>query len=313
MRYKSLLSIFIGVSFVLVMFFCNCNINSDNETYSPEPQANTIAQSWKKLAGARQGKIIYAVPPHMMILDLTDGTRRVVPGIVTAGAPGRRTRGKSPRPFWAADGKHFVYRYDGHIYVSDENGNKRTIINKHMDCSDETRWSWYSDETGDWLAGPSTHGNVILVNLIDPENLRTAYSGGNVEKHCEITGNHKYVVYDDGGDIYVTPFGSSNQGIKISQGQSCRPCAAPDDRVAWLQVPHTVYHIHSAEDGTKLAELKAPAGEELYRLNWSNLSDFAVHMFGSGGNTRIQVRKVSTGEHIFTGYGWDPDLWMDCS
>jgi hypothetical protein len=124
-----------------------------------------------------------------------------------------------------------------------------------------------------------------------------------------LTGSGKYVVYDDGGDIYVTEFGSNEEGIKISQGQNCRPCASPDDRAAWLKVPHTAYRMYDAE-GRSLGDLNAPEGEELYRLNWSNHADFAVHMFGSRGNTKMQVRKVSSGENLFIGHGWDPDLWL---
>jgi hypothetical protein len=125
-----------------------------------------------------------------------------------------------------------------------------------------------------------------------------------------LTGTGNYVVYDDDSDIYVVPFGSSEPGIRISEGQSCRPCAAADDRVAWLPSPHNKYRVHDATNGKFLQDLNAPEGEEIYRLNWSNDPDFAVHMFGSSGNTRIQVRKISSRQYIFIGHGWDPDLWV---
>ena len=247
----------------------------------------------------------------VMVLDLTTGSEKEVPGVVTAGAAGRRLRGKSPRPSWSPRGDRFVYRYDNQIYVCDEAGRKQVIANPQMDCTDETRWSWFRQGDTDWLAGPSQQGNVILVKVSDPAAVRTAYSGGDVEKHCEITGTGRYVVYDNGSDIYVTPLGSPGQGIKISVGQSCRPCAAPDDRAAWLPSPHTKYHIYAAATGTFLGDLKAPPGEEIYRLNWSNDPDFAVHMYGSSGNTRMNVRKVSSGDFVFIGNGWDPDLWVE--
>jgi hypothetical protein len=179
-----------------------------------------------------------------------------------------------------------------------------------MDCSDETRWSWYRENNIDWLVGPSKEENVILVKVSEPSIVRTAYSGGDVEKHCELTGTGKYVVYDDGSNIYTTPFGSSAKGIKISEGQSCRPCASPDDRAAWLPVPHTRYKIYNASTGQFLGDLQPPPREELYRLNWSNHPDFAAHMFGSRGDTKMHVRKISSGEYVFIGYGWDPDLWV---
>jgi hypothetical protein len=33
-------------------------------------------------------------------------------------------------------------------------------------------------------------------------------------------------------------------------------------------------------------------------------------MYGAAGNTRMHVRRVSTGANLFIGYGWDPDLWV---
>jgi hypothetical protein len=77
-----------------------------------------------------------------------------------------------------------------------------------------------------------------------------------------------------------------------------------------LTVPHLKYFIFDGATGKSLGVLEAPEGEELYRLNWSNHPDFAAHMFGSRGNDKMQVRKISTGGNVFIGYGWDPDLWM---
>jgi hypothetical protein len=150
---------------------------------------------------------------------------------------------------------------------------------------------------------------VILVKIADPRVVKIAYDGGDVEKHCEITGEN-HVVYDNGSDIYVTPAFSGSKGNKISWGQSCRPCASPDNRAAWLTVPHLKYFMFDAGTGKSLGALEAPEGEELYRLNWSNHPDFAVHMFGSRGNDKMQVRRIGTGGNVFIGYGWDPDLWV---
>jgi hypothetical protein len=279
---------------------------------------DTITRNWSVLSSGRKGKVIYARPPKLFVMDLSSGSEKAVPGVTVAGAPGRRHRGKSPRPSWSPDGSRFVYRYDGHVYVCDDKGNKQIISNLEMDCSDETRWSWFrqyrSDSSKvefiDWVAGPSKNKNVILVRISDPTIVNYAYNGGDVDKHCEITGSGGFVVYDNGSDIYVTRFGSSDRGIKISRGQSCRPCAAPDHRAAWLPVPHTRYHLYNAQNGQFITDLDAPPNEELYRLNWSNLPDFAVHMFGSRGSTRIHIRKISSGEYVFIGHGWDPDLWV---
>lgn len=246
----------------------------------------------------------------MFCLDLTTGIEKEIPGVVVAGAAGRKLRGRSPRPFWAPDGKKFVYRFDNRVYVCDESGRKRAIINSRMDCSDETRWSWYREAGKDWLAGPSLDKNVILVNVTDPAVVKTAYAGGDVQKHCEITGTGRFVVYDDGSHIYAVPFGGKDKGIRLSQGQSCRPCAAADDRAAWLPSPHDRYRIFQAATGRFLGDLMAPPGEEIYRLNWSNAADFAVHADGAGSAVRVHVRKISTGAYLFVGYGWDPDLWV---
>ena len=295
---------------VLSYIYYNNAFGGNKSGIIPKPSSTKIADSWAVLSGKREGKVVFARPPKLFILDLTTGLEREVPQAMVAGAKGRWRRGKSPRPSWSPLGDRFVYRYDNNIYVCDETGNKRILTGERTDCSDETRWSWFRENSTDWLAGPSKEGNVILVKVSDPSVVKTAYGGGNVEKHCEITGTGRYVVYDDGSDIYVTPFGSKSGGIKISKGQSCRPCASPDDRAAWLPVPHTRYHIYDASNGRFLGDLDAPPQEELYRLNWSNDPDFAVHMFGSRGNTRMYVRKISTGEYLFIGCGWDPDLWV---
>ena len=283
------------------------------ESYEVEAnlEGKKIAEAWKKLSNNRKGKVIYAQPPKMFILDLTRGLKKEVPNIVVTGGSGRMRRGNTPRPFWSPDGKKFIYRYDNNIYISNENGNKRVIHNELMDKSKETRWSWWNDEEGEWAVGPSKNRNIILVKISNPLILRTVHKGGNVTKHCEITGNGKYLVYVYGRHIYLTRAWSHSPGKKISERQACRPCAAPDNRVAWLPAPHYAYIIHDAVNGKRMGELKAPEGEEIYRLNWSNDPDFAVHMFGSRGNTRIHVRKVSTGDNIFIGSGWDPDLWVE--
>ena len=281
-----------------------------NRVWEPHVPARVIAAGWAEFSGKRAGKVVFARPPKMILLDLTTGTEKEVPGVVVAGAANRKLRGFSPRPFWAPDGKKFVYRFDNRVYVSDDSGCKRAIINSRMDCSKATSWSWYRDHGTDWLAGPSLDKNVILVNVSDPAIVKTAYGGGNVQKYCEITGTGRFVVYDDGLNIYAAPFGGKDKGIKISRGQSCRPCAAPDDRAAWLSSTHSRYRIFQAANGRFLGDLLAPPGEEIYRLNWSNLADFAVHMFGSKDNTRMHVRKIVTGAYLFIGCGWDPDLWV---
>jgi hypothetical protein len=281
--------------------------NRERESDVP---ARAIAAGWAEFSGQRSGKVVFARPPKMFLLDLTTGIEKEVTGVAVAGAAGRKLRGLSPRPSWAPDGKKFAYRFDNRVYVCDESGRKRVIINSQMDCSEETRWSWYRGGGIDWLAGPGLDKNVMLVNVSDPAVVKIAYGGGDVQKHCEITGSGRYVVYDDGSNIYVTSFGGNEKGIRISQGQNCRPCAAADDRAAWLPSPHSRYRIYNAANARFLQDLLAPPGEELYRLNWSNLADFAVHMFGGTGNTRMHVRKIAMGGYFFIGYGWDPDLWV---
>ena len=73
---------------------------------------------------------------------------------------------------------------------------------------------------------------------------------------------------------------------------------------------HRFYLIHDARTGRQVGVLKAPDGEEIYRMNWSNHPDWAVHMYGSEGNARMHVRRISTGEALYIGTGWDPDLWI---
>lgn len=308
-----ILSFFIIAFAVFIYFFYFLQTN-EAEDLDPKntawPDKKKIIKGWSKLSGNRKGKVVFARPPHMFILYLDTGLLKRIPNVTVTGGKGRRNRGKTPRPSWFADGKRFVYRYNKTVYVSNENGNKTVISNKKMDCSDETRWTWHRQNEQDWVVGPSINENVILVKISDPTVVKIAYHGGDVEKHCEITGEN-YVVYDNGSDIYVTRAYSQSKGIKISRGQNCRPCASPDNRVAWLPSPHIKYLVFDASTGRSLGAIHAPEGEEIYRLNWSNDPDYAVHMFGSRGYTRIQVRKVSTGENLFIGWGWDPDLWIE--
>jgi hypothetical protein len=272
--------------------------------------ARFLAEKWAEFSGNRPGKVVFARTPRLFCLNLSSGVEKEVPGVEVAGAPGRMLRGKSPRPSWAPDGSRFVYRFAGHVYVCDEGGRRRAVINDRMDCSDETRWSWHRRDGHDWLAGPSLERDVILVKVSDPRVVRTAYGGGNVMKHCEITGSGRFIVYDDGARIRVTPFATNDKGIAISSGQSCRPCAAADDRAAWLPSPHDRYRIFMAASGRFFGDLLAPPGEKIYRLNWSNLPDFAVHMDDTLRNARMHVRKIATGAYLFIGSGWDPDLWV---
>ncbi len=272
--------------------------------------AAVLARRWAAFSGGRQGRVVFARPPGMFCLDLASGIVKPVPGVEVDGAPGRRLRGRSPRPSWAPDGKRFAYRFNARVYVCDPDGRRRLVDNPLMDCSDETRWSWHRFRGRDWLAGPSLQGDVILVSVSDPAVMRTAHGGGDVKKHCEITGSGRFVVYDDGARIRSAPFGGKDPGRIISQGQSCRPCAAADDRAAWLPSRHDRYRIVHAADGRLIGDLPAPPGEEIYRLNWSNLPRFAAHMFGSSGNSRMHVRNVDDGAALFIGCGWDPDLWV---
>ncbi len=307
----------VGITLAVLLgflYFLLASPSSQKVEPKKKPQTvsrKTMSQQWATLSGNKKGKVVFAQPPHMYILELHTGKLFQVPNVVTAGAKGRRQRGKAPRPSWAPDGKQFVYRFENKVYVCDEKGNKKAIENSRMDCGYETRWSWRREkDRSDWIVGPSTDRNVIQVNIAQPSKVKTLYNGGDVVLHCEVTGS-EHIVYDNDSNIMVTPAYTGISGLKISKGQSCRPCASPDNRVAWLPNPHTRYDIHDAETGKFIQALHAPEGEEIYRLNWSNLPDFAVHMFGSRGDNRMNVRKVSTGEHIFIGYGWDPDLWIE--
>lgn len=276
----------------------------------PRPgQPDRLGTQWRRLAGSKIGKMVFARPPYMYILNLPAATEKIVPGVIIEGGPGRKNRGKTPRPSWAPDGRFFSYRFSGHIFVSDESGQKKEIAHPLMDVSDETRWTWSRRKDGDWLVGPSIRRHVILVSITEPRRLQILYNGGDVIKHCELTGGD-YVIYDNGETIFSTPAFSHKKGIPLSHGQSCRPCASPDNRAAWLPFPHDRYIIHDAASGSQLSILAAPPGEEIYRLNWSNLPDFAVHMFGSEDNNRIFIRQTVSGASIYTGCGWDPDLWV---
>jgi len=288
---------------------CGGASGESDEAYDAGSAA-VLARRWAAFSGNQQGRVVFARPPGMFRLDLHSGIEKQIPGVEVAGAPGRRLRGQSPRPSWAPDGKRFAYRFNARVYVCDLEGRKRPVINPRMDCSDETRWSWHRFRGSDWLAGPSLQGDVILVSISDPAVVRTAHAGGDVKKHCEITGSGRFVVYDDGARIRVAPFGGKGGGMAISSGQSCRPCASPDDRAAWLPSPHDRYRIYSASSGGFLGDLLAPPGEDMYRLNWSNRPDFAVHADGAGAAPRMHARRVSSGAHLFIGNGWDPDLWV---
>ncbi len=270
-----------------------------------------MVEGWKRLSENRRGRVIYARPPRLLVLDLQTGREQSIPHIEVEGGQGRKLRGLTPRPFFAPDGKQFIYRYRDRIWIGNLDGNKRELKNGLMDTTKETRWSWWRGNDIDWAVGPSKEGNIIMINISDPSITKTIYNGGDVKWWCEVTGNGKYVVYDTGTDIYVTPVEDRSLAIKISRRQSCRPCAAPDNRVAWLPASHIRYHIFNAVNGQPLGKLLAPPNEGIYRLNWSNHPDFAVHMFGSAENQRMHVRRISTGGRVFIGYGWDPDLWVE--
>jgi hypothetical protein len=272
-----------------------------------------MISQWKRLSENSRGRVIYARPPRLMVLDLNTGRNQAIPNIQVEGGPGRKLRGSTPRPFWSPDGKKFIYRYQNRIWIGDIQGNKREIRNTRMDTSKETRWSWWRQNQQDWAIGPSRNGNIIMVNIIDPTLVKTLYSGGDVKWWCELTGTGEYVVFDTGSDIFVAPVSKMANPVKISKGQSCRPCAAPDNRVAWLPASHTFYRIFKAENGRPLGKLLAPPREGIYRLNWSNHPDFAVHMYGSAENQKMHVRRISTGEFVWIGSGWDPDLWVSTS
>ncbi len=316
-----------AVGFAVIIFFVFYYLSSnDSNVVKEEPVKEKVTAGWARMAGDRAGKVIFAQPPRMVILDLKTGVTKIVPNVVTAGAQGKARRGAAPRPSWSPDGKRFIYRYNGGVFVCDESGNKQEIKNNIMDCADETRWSWRAAGGEDWAVGPTKEGNVIMVKIADPTVVKTVYGGGDVCRHCEMTGSGRYIVYAVYGkfpfsrisDVYVARVGSRarDESKKISTGQACRPCADPGERVAWLPSGHEEYVIHNAATGKQIGVLRAPPGEEIYRLNWSNDADFAVHIFGSENknnvdNVRIHVRRIGTGEYLFVGRGWDPDLWIE--
>lgn len=301
---KSLLMLLLIIS-ITGLEFCHKNV------IKQKVNKKELISKWKQMKGnIKAGKVIFAQPPNMYIFNLNTGNKKKIPKIIVEGGSGRRNRGLTPRPFWSKDGKYFIYRYKNKVYFADENGNKTNIINPKMKVGKETRWSllWFEDK--EWAIGPSKDKNVIMVQVKNNKNTRIIYSGKDVDNWCEVTGNGKFLVYDNGKDIYVTNSFSNRRGIKISSGQSCRPCASPNNNVGWLPSPHNKYKIHDGLTGKLLFDLKAPENEEIYRLNWSNHKNFAVHMFGSKNNQRINVRKISNGKSIFIGHGWDPDLWV---
>ncbi len=299
------ISLFLIISTATIQY---CKNNEINQVV----KKGKIRSDWSKFnSKSRIGKVVFAQPPDMYILNLNTGIKKKIQGIIVEGGPGRRNRGLTPRPFWSEDGKNFIYRYKKKVFFSDENGNKIEISNPIMKIVKESRWSLLWFEQKYWAVGPSNEGNVILVQIQDNTNLKTIYSGGNVKNWCEVTGNGKFVVFHDGSDTFVNESFSKKNGIKISTGQSCRPCAAPDNKVGWLPAPHIKYQIYDGKTGDFLFNINPPENEEIYRLNWSNHKNFAVHMYGSRGNNRMNIRKVHNGKNIFIGYGWDPDLWVE--
>ncbi len=269
-----------------------------------------LKNEWAEFSGGKKGKLVYAVPPDMFILYLHTGKVKKLKGVITEGGKGRFNRGKTPRPFWFPDGKFFVYRYKGAIFLCNEDGEKREIKNDFMDTSKETRWSPVFLNNKKWIFGPSKFKSGILVNIKNPTEYKEIFKHRLIEKHCELTADGKYIVYDNGKNIILADITKGEEGEKISKGQSCRPCASPSFYIAWLPAPHIKYFLHRTKDTQKIKPLFAPEGEEIYRLNWSNVENYAVHMFGSRGNTKITVRKIESGKSIAAGYGWDPDLWI---
>lgn len=299
---------------LFMVFFTYFTFSVSSTGPADKPRKRDIKTGWARLAGQRRGKVVFAQPPKMMILDLSTGESREIPGLTVAGDKGRKERGKSPRPYFSPDGNRFIYRYNQQVYVCDAKGNRRAIANPAMNCDDEITWSWYRENGKDWAVGPSKDCNLIMVDLADPQKTRSIYGGGNVHLHGELTGTGEYVVFSTNDSVFLAPFGTLSQAgaRKISIGQGCRPCAAPDNRVAWLPEPHKRYWIYHAATGKPCGELPAPPHEEIYRLNWSNQPDFAVHMAGCDrpGYDRIHIRRISTSESLFIGTGWDPDLWV---
>ncbi len=295
----------------VVLFFLFQNSETGKEkTGNYVIKSESLRIKWEKFSGGREGKILYSNPPDMMILYLHKGIVKKLNGIVVEGGKGRWKRGKTSRSFWSPDGSFFVYRYSGEVFIADEYGKKMLIYNKNMDTSKETRWSIITHEGKNYIFGPSKTGTGIAVSIDNPGITIEIFPFPVIDKHCELTVDGKYIVYSNGRDIFVSDLSSRTKGIKISSGQNCRPCASPHNYAAWLPAPHKKYNIHNVKNGNFVKELKAPANEEIYRLNWSNNEEFAIHMFGSRGNTRIHVRNVRNGNSLFVGNGWDPDLWI---
>ncbi|MCK5004365.1 MAG: hypothetical protein KAS21_04720 [Candidatus Aminicenantes bacterium] len=302
--------LFFLIPVLLFVFFQNSEIDQ-GKSVKNIIKSESLRAKWKKFSGGREGKILYANPPNMMILYLHKGIVKKLNGIVVEGGKGRWKRGKTPRPFWSPDGSFFVYRYSGDIFIADEYGKKILISNKKMDTAKETRWSIITLEGEYYIFGPSKTGTGIAVSIDNPGISIEIFPFPVIDKHCELTGDGKYIVYNNGRDIFVSDLSSRTKGIKISSGQNCRPCASPQNYAAWLPAPHIRYNIHNVKDGTFVKEFKAPENEEIYRLNWSNDEEFAVHMYGSRGNTRIHIRNFNNGNSLFVGNGWDPDLWIE--
>lgn len=301
--------LFIMILFILFFFLRNSEVDQD-KTGEIILKKEGLRTKWEKFSGGREGKILYSDPPYMMILYLHKGTTKKLEGIVVEGGKGRWKRGKTPRPFWSPDGSFFVYRYSGEIFIADEYGKNMLISNKKMDTSKETRWSIITLEGENYIFGPSKTKTGIAVSIENPEISIDIFPFPIIDKHCELTGDGKYIVYNNGRNIFVSELSGRTKGVKISNNQNCRPCASPHNYAAWLPAPHIRYNLHSVKDGHFVKELKAPKNEEIYRLNWSNDEAFAVHMFGSRGNTRMHIRNINTGNSLFIGNGWDPDLWI---
>ncbi len=292
----------------LIFIYLDIDLNGEKKE---NPPLSTIRKNWMKMSHNRRAKVVFSVPPSLYIHYLDLGKIKKIPSAVTEGGPGRFKRGKTPRPFWNSDGKLIIYRYRGNVYTINENGNKKIILNEKMDRSKETRWSFTIYNNKEWIFGPTLNKTAILIDPEDPSEFLEIFNGGIIDKHCEMTGDGKHIVYDNGKDIFLSEPNSRSPGIKLSTGQSCRPCASPSKFVAWLPAPHTKYMVYFAKKGEFHKIFKAPENEEIYRMNWSNMEKYTVHMYGSRGNTKMTVRNFYTGESLFIGYGWDPDIWVE--
>ncbi len=302
---------------ILVLFiffsFYSCNEKRDNIIVQNK-RFITIQAQWKKMFGDKKGKLIFAKIPYLYILYLPEMKIYKLPNIKVEGGKGRFNRGKTPRPFWSTDGKRFVFRNSQGVFVSNEKGETTKIINSFMDTSIETRWSWMVEDKINYVVGPTLKGGMIAININNNNLSKQLYQGNDIKYWCEITGDKKYIVYyDKKHDIRVVKRGSKNKGILISKGQSCRPVASPNNIISYLNHSHDEYLMFMINDKglTPLPPLKAPKEEELYRFNWSNLSDYGVHMFGSRGNSKITIREISSNKSIYVLDGWDPDLWIE--